>query len=144
MYFSEVSTTPAQQPAAAPREAEPRERVAAQQRGHQGERHREYRDDRGVPQVLPQAGLVVDQGRVGQLSRAARARVDALFADESPSDDLVAEVVGIVADAGGLSYARARGAQFADEANEALRTMPDSPVRAALADATSPPATVGR
>ena len=74
-------------------------------------------------------------GALPTLSRAARARVDALFADESPSDDLVAEVVGIVADAGGLSYARTRGAQFAEEANEALRTMPDSPVRAALADA---------
>jgi octaprenyl-diphosphate synthase len=74
-------------------------------------------------------------GALPNLSRAARARVDTLFADKSPSDELVAEVVGIVTDAGGLDYARARGAQFADEANECLAGLPDSPVRASLADA---------
>ena len=74
-------------------------------------------------------------GALPRLTPAARARVDALFADESPSDAQVAEVVQIVADAGGLDYARARGAQFADEAHESLSGLPDSPVRAALADA---------
>lgn len=74
-------------------------------------------------------------GALPRLSSAARARVDALFAEDSPSEKQVAEVVGIVSDAGGLEYARQRGAQFAQEATEALATMPDSPVRAALADA---------
>lgn len=74
-------------------------------------------------------------GAVPHLTAAARRRVEALFADEEPSDELVAEVVGIVSDAGGLDYARTRGAQFADEAHEALSGMPDGPVRAALADA---------
>jgi len=74
-------------------------------------------------------------GALPTLGPAARGRVDALFADEAPSDALVAEVVGIVSDAGGLEYARARGAQFAQEANEALSAMPESPVRASLADA---------
>ena len=74
-------------------------------------------------------------GALPKLSAAARARVEALFADESPSDTLVSEVVGIVSDAGGLEYARNRGAQFADEANAALSKLPDTPVRAALADA---------
>jgi len=74
-------------------------------------------------------------GALPKLSRAARARVDALFADETPSDELVAEVVAIVSEAGGLEYARARGALFADEANESLASLPDSPVRASLADA---------
>jgi octaprenyl-diphosphate synthase len=74
-------------------------------------------------------------GALPTLSAAARERVDVLFADESPSDALVAEVVGIVSDAGGLDYARRRGAQFAEEANDALRKLPASPVRAALADA---------
>lgn len=74
-------------------------------------------------------------GALPKLGRAARARVDALFADETPSDELVAEVVGIVSEAGGLEYARARGARFADEANESLASLPDSPVRASLADA---------
>jgi octaprenyl-diphosphate synthase len=70
-----------------------------------------------------------------KLSRAARARVDALFADESPSDALVADIVAIVADAGGLEYARRRGEAFAEEANEALAGLPESAVSAALADA---------
>jgi len=74
-------------------------------------------------------------GALPKLGRAARARVDALFADETPSDELVAEVVAIVSEAGGLEYARARGALFADEANESLASLPDSPVRASLADA---------
>jgi octaprenyl-diphosphate synthase len=74
-------------------------------------------------------------GALPRLSPAARARVEALFGDETPSESLVAEVVGIVSEAGGLEYARSRGAQFAQQANEALATLPESPVRAALADA---------
>lgn len=74
-------------------------------------------------------------GALPKLSTAARARIDALFLDDTPSDSLVAEVVGIVSDAGGLEYARRRGAQFAEEANEALVALPASPVRGALADA---------
>jgi octaprenyl-diphosphate synthase len=74
-------------------------------------------------------------GALPKLSRAAKARVDALFENEAPSDEQVAEVVGIVAEAGGLEYARARGAQFAEEANAALGGLPESPVRASLADA---------
>lgn len=74
-------------------------------------------------------------GALPRLSKAARARVDALFADPTPSDDMVAEVVGIVGDAGGLDYARASGARYAAEASDALEALPDSPVRAALGDA---------
>jgi octaprenyl-diphosphate synthase len=74
-------------------------------------------------------------GALPRLSAASRARVDALFRDDAPSDALVAEVVGIVADCGGLEYARNKGAQFAQEANDALGSLPESPVRAALADA---------
>lgn len=74
-------------------------------------------------------------GALPRLSPAGRARVDALFKDDTPSDALVAEVVGIVSEAGGLEYARGRGAQFAEEASEALSTLPESTVRAALADA---------
>lgn len=74
-------------------------------------------------------------GALPRLSGAARKRVDALFADETPSDASVAEVVGIVSDAGGLDYARRRGAQFAEEAEDALRPLPESPVRAALEEA---------
>jgi octaprenyl-diphosphate synthase len=66
---------------------------------------------------------------------AHRARVDALFSADEPSDDLVAEVVTIVVDAGGIDYARGEGERFAREAEAALADLPDSPSRAALVDA---------
>jgi octaprenyl-diphosphate synthase len=72
-----------------------------------------------------------------RLRPAARARVDALFAAEAPDDELILEVIGIVADAGGIEYARQRGEEFAHEAEEALRPLPESPSRAALTDAIS-------
>ena len=74
-------------------------------------------------------------GALPSMSAAARRRVDALFADPAPSDALVAEVVAIVSEAGGLEHARSLGARFASEANEALAALPDSPVRASLGDA---------
>jgi octaprenyl-diphosphate synthase len=70
-----------------------------------------------------------------KLSPAARGRVDALFASEAPSDDQIHEVVGLVTEAGGIDAARRRGEQYALEADAALRGLPDTPARAALADA---------
>jgi octaprenyl-diphosphate synthase len=70
-----------------------------------------------------------------KLSPAARARVDALFASEAPSDEQIHEVVGLVTEAGGIDAARRRGEQYALEADAALRGLPDTPARAALADA---------
>jgi octaprenyl-diphosphate synthase len=64
-----------------------------------------------------------------------RARVDALFASESPSDGLVADVVGIVVEAGGIDYARSEGERFAREAESALAGIPESPARSALVEA---------
>jgi octaprenyl-diphosphate synthase len=64
-----------------------------------------------------------------------RARVDALFAADEPTDELVADVVEIVLDAGGIEYARGEAERFAREAEAALAGLPDSPVRAALIDA---------
>lgn len=69
------------------------------------------------------------------MTAAARRRVDDLFAADEPDASLVGDVVAIVADAGGLEYARRRGEQFAGEAEDALRGIPESPVRAALRDA---------
>jgi octaprenyl-diphosphate synthase len=69
------------------------------------------------------------------MSVAARRRVDALFADPSPEDSLIAEVVDIVRDEGGLEYARRRGEEFAQEAEEALADLPPSPYRSSLTDA---------
>jgi octaprenyl-diphosphate synthase len=48
---------------------------------------------------------------------------------------MIADVVGIVRDRGGLEYARRRGDQFARESEEALAELPESPARAALVDA---------
>jgi octaprenyl-diphosphate synthase len=66
---------------------------------------------------------------------AARKRVEALFAAAEPTDAAITEVIGIVADAGGLDYARRRGEQFAQEAEESLAGLPDTPARTALSDA---------
>ena len=42
-----------------------------------------------------------------RMTRSARARTDELFAAENPDDGLIADVVGLVADAGGIEeYAR--------------------------------------
>ncbi len=69
-----------------------------------------------------------------EMADPARQRVEALFADPTPSDAIIEEVVGIVTEHGGLEYARQRGDLFAQEAEEALASVPPSPVRAALAD----------
>lgn len=69
------------------------------------------------------------------LDRAARRRVDELFADPDPDDKLVAEVVAIVVAHGGLEYARRRVERLAADADAALVGLPDSAARAALADA---------
>ena len=66
---------------------------------------------------------------------AARARVERLFAQEEPDDASIAEVVAIVAEHGGIEYARRRGELFADEAEETLQGLPDSAARNALSDA---------
>ena len=69
------------------------------------------------------------------MSPTARMRVEVLFADPNPDDGLIAEVVEIVREQGGLEYARHRGEEFAQEAEEALGTLPESEYRSALAEA---------
>jgi octaprenyl-diphosphate synthase len=71
------------------------------------------------------------------MSPVARARVEALFANADPDDAIIAEVVEIVRDEGGLEYARRRGEDFAQEAEEALAELPDSPYRSSLAESIS-------
>jgi octaprenyl-diphosphate synthase len=71
------------------------------------------------------------------LSPAARAQVESLFAAEAPSDAAIRDVVGLVTGAGGLEYARRRGAAYALEAEAALSELPDTPARAVLADTIS-------
>jgi octaprenyl-diphosphate synthase len=70
-----------------------------------------------------------------RVSSAQRGRIEELFAAENPEEGLIADVIGIVADEGGIEYARRRGEQFASEAEEALRVLPDNPIKASLTDA---------
>jgi octaprenyl-diphosphate synthase len=74
-------------------------------------------------------------GALRSMGPAARKEVEALFADPEPTDDDIAEVVGIVSDHGGIAYARERGARFASEANDALSSLPEGRARGALAEA---------
>ena len=69
-----------------------------------------------------------------KMPAAARRRVDALFANPDPDDGLIAEVVDIVRDEGGLEYARRRGEEFAQQADEALADLPESAYRSSLAE----------
>src|SRR4030095_8294820 len=68
------------------------------------------------------------------MSPAARRRVDALFANSDPDEPLIAEVVGIVREEGGLEYARRRGEDFAPEGEAALNELPESAYRSSLAE----------
>jgi octaprenyl-diphosphate synthase len=70
-----------------------------------------------------------------RFSPSARATVDALFATDSPTDDQVDEVIALTAEAGGIEGARQRGEEYARQAEDALDGLPDTPARAALADA---------
>jgi len=70
-----------------------------------------------------------------KLTPPARRIVDALFASEAPADEQIHDVIALVTEAGGIDAARRRGEQYALEADAALRGLPDTPARAALADA---------
>jgi len=71
------------------------------------------------------------------MSAAQRRVVNALFAAPVPDDAVIAEVVAIAARCGGLEYARRKGEEFAQEAEEALADLPDTAARQSLADAIS-------
>lgn len=72
---------------------------------------------------------------LSRMSKSQRQVVDRLFADATPSDAAIAEVVGIVTECGGLEYARAEGERFAADAEGALKDLPESEVKQSLGDA---------
>ncbi len=77
-------------------------------------------------------------GALPSMSTAQRQQVDTFFdADEDPDDAMVAMVVGVVTDAGGIEYARSQGEAYAQEAEAALAGLPESPARTALHDAVA-------
>jgi octaprenyl-diphosphate synthase len=71
------------------------------------------------------------------MTATERAKVDALFANESPGDEQVAEVIRIVTVNGGLDYARDKGAVYAEEARKALAELPETVARQALFESIS-------
>jgi octaprenyl-diphosphate synthase len=72
-----------------------------------------------------------------EMSEHDRQVVAGLFQTPAPDDAQVAEVIALVAEHGGLEYARRRGEQFAREAEEALEALPESVARTSLSDAIS-------
>ncbi len=72
---------------------------------------------------------------LARMSRAQRARVDALFASPSPTDAEIADVIAIVHDCGGIDFARRKGEEFAADAELALVGVPASEARVSLIDA---------
>jgi octaprenyl-diphosphate synthase len=69
------------------------------------------------------------------LPAPARERIETLFATETPGDAQIHDVVTIVSDVGGLEYARRRGEQYAEEAEDALDGLPDTVAKGALVEA---------
>lgn len=63
-----------------------------------------------------------------------RKRVEALFESAEPTDAMVSDVVSIVAENGGLDYARAKGEYFAERAHKALMPLPETVARRSLMD----------
>ena len=71
------------------------------------------------------------------LTPAARTCVDELFRAPEPTAEQIGLVIEVVRDAGGLDYARRRGEEFAQQAEDAVSELPDSPARTALFDAVA-------
>lgn len=71
------------------------------------------------------------------MSPAALCQVRALFETAEPSPEAVAEVAGIVLEAGGLDYARQRADEYADIAGETLASLPRTDARDSLGAAIS-------
>jgi octaprenyl-diphosphate synthase len=69
-----------------------------------------------------------------RMSDLERGRVSALMTQPEPGDALVSEVMALVHERGGVEAARATAHAYADQASEALATLPPSPARDALAD----------
>jgi octaprenyl-diphosphate synthase len=68
------------------------------------------------------------------LTPEERARVDALFADPEPDDEMIAGVVEVVRARGGLEYAREAAMECAQRAADALEGLPEGPALDALRD----------
>ena len=68
------------------------------------------------------------------MSDAERGRVEVLMRDAEPDDALVAEVMEIVHQRGGVTAARSRAHEYAEQASAALNSLPPGAAHDALAD----------
>lgn len=67
-----------------------------------------------------------------RMNAAGRRQVETLMETAEPDDAQIGEIVGAVAEAGGLDYARERALRLAQQADGELDTLPESPARDAL------------
>ena len=74
-------------------------------------------------------------GALGRATAAEEREIRAFFTLVDPDDDDITRVIGIVGERGGLTYAHARAARYADLAHLALEELPEGVPQAALGDA---------
>jgi octaprenyl-diphosphate synthase len=67
-----------------------------------------------------------------RMSDTSRRGVEQLMTSPEPTDEQIAEVVAVVAEAGGLEYARERAQRAAEQADAELDALPPSQAREAL------------
>jgi octaprenyl-diphosphate synthase len=67
-----------------------------------------------------------------RMPTSARNEVERFFGMAEPGDAAIARVIGLVVEADGIDYARRKGEQFAQEAEEIALGLPDTAARAAL------------
>jgi octaprenyl-diphosphate synthase len=67
-----------------------------------------------------------------RMDPSARKQVERLMTTPEPSNDQIADVVGLVAEIGGLEYARERAQSLAEQAELELDALPAGPARDAL------------
>jgi octaprenyl-diphosphate synthase len=71
------------------------------------------------------------------VSPSGRKTVETLFAVSEPSDEQISQVVDVVRAEGGLEYARRKGEEYAQQAEEAIAQLPDSPARTSMFEAVA-------
>lgn len=74
---------------------------------------------------------------LGRITPAARKKVEKLFGADTPDQDSIEEVIAIVSETGGLEYARSVASSYAENAERALESLPDTVARTALVESIS-------
>jgi octaprenyl-diphosphate synthase len=67
-----------------------------------------------------------------RMPASARHEVERFFGMDEPSEAAISHVIGLVLDADGIGYARRKGEQFAQQAEEIALGLPDTAARGAL------------